>query len=94
MTIILCAINADTGELLALDGSVRGKVVPMIPGEAIRDAMHKCEEEPFQTVRDAWSLMLAASRVDLSGCAVKVPELLHVPAGVYRAGMPMIPNHG
>lgn len=80
MTIILCAINAETGEVLSSDGSVAGKVVPV---EAT-DEMHVAAvdapvcghpETASPTFKSIYDAMLAASRVDLSGCEVEVRRM-------------------
>ena len=80
MTVILCAINSETGEVLNRDGSVAGKVVPS-----------KCSQEAFESaVRYAvdadepakkfwpqiYAAMLAASTVDLSGCGMSEGRVL------------------
>lgn len=94
MTIILCAINNETGEVLNRDGSVAGKVVPSgatpemvsaylsanhlywqaqdcIP----RPADKWCNGTPSDATAQSYKAMLSASRVDLSGCEVKVPRV-------------------
>lgn len=76
MTIIFCAINKETGEVLNRDGSVAGKVVPVeasfdmnYAGATVIDSA-LIEETPPRSYR-VYDAMLAASRVDLSGCEVK-----------------------
>lgn len=73
MTIILCAINAETGEVLNRDGSVVGKVGKLKSDLAMNNAGHEISQ--YTTgFADIYGAMLAASRVDLSGCEVKVRD--------------------
>jgi hypothetical protein len=68
VTRILVTYETDTGEVLNRDGSVAGKVVPTTIQAPMIMAYESC------VLSTMWPAMLAASRVDLSGAEVKLPD--------------------
>jgi hypothetical protein len=73
--LVLVSVDPKTGEIINRDGSVGGKVGPMVPSaEMIRVGINKGAQGAYN--ESIYEVMLAASKVDLSGAVVELPEPL------------------